>query len=128
MEPRCGCLPVSGRGRAEPRQRGDVGQSPQVSEPQGCLMPISDSELCALIDRQCESAIGAEDFYANQRRVAMEFYMGEAKGELAPPEVEGRSTVVSKDLMETVEWAMPAIMEALTGADDVVSFRAKLPG
>lgn len=91
-------------------------------------MPLSDSELCALIDRQCESAIGADDFMARQRRVAMEFYMGEAKGELAPPEVEGRSTVVSKDLMETVEWAMPAIMEALTGADDVVSFRARLPG
>lgn len=91
-------------------------------------MPLSDSELCALIDRQCESAIGADDFYARQRRVAHEFYMGEAKGELAPPEVEGRSTVVSKDLMETIEWAMPAIMEALTGADDVVSFRAKLPG
>jgi hypothetical protein len=91
-------------------------------------MPLSDSELCALIDRQCESAIGADDVTARQRRIAMEFYMGEAKGQLAPPEVEGRSTVVSKDLMETVEWAMPAIMEALTGADDVVSFRAKLPG
>lgn len=91
-------------------------------------MPLSDSELCALIDRQCESAIGADDFYARQRRIALEFYMGEAKGDLAPPEVEGRSTVVSKDLMETIEWAMPAIMEALTGADDVVSFRAKRPG
>lgn len=91
-------------------------------------MKLSDSELCALIDRQCESAIGADDFYAQQRRTAMQFYMGEAKGELAPPEVEGRSTVVSKDLMETVEWAMPAIMEALTGADDVVSFRPRLPG
>jgi hypothetical protein len=89
---------------------------------------MTDSELASLIDRQCESAIGAEDFYAQQRRTAMEFYMGEAKGELAPPEVEGRSTVVSKDLMETVEWAMPAIMEALTGADDVVSFRPRRPG
>ena len=50
-------------------------------------MPLSDSELCALIDRQCESAIGAEDFYAKQRRVAMEYYMGEAKGELSAPSV-----------------------------------------
>lgn len=89
---------------------------------------MTDSELCALIDRQCENAIGADDFYAKQRRTAMEYYMGEAKGDLAPPEVEGRSTVVSKDLMETVEWAMPAIMEALTGADDVVSFRPTRPG
>ena len=91
-------------------------------------MKKTDAELCALIDRQCESAIGADDYLAKQRRVAMEYYMGEAKGDLAPPEVEGRSSVVSKDLMETVEWAMPAIMEALTGADDVVSFRPSRPG
>jgi hypothetical protein len=58
----------------------------------------------------------------------MEFYLGEAKGELSPPEVEGRSRVVSKDLMDTVEWAMPGIMEALNGADDIVSFKAKRPG
>src|SRR3546814_3838552 len=51
----------------------------------------------------------------------MEFYLGEAKGELAPPEVDGRSKVVSKDLMDTVEWAMPGLMEALTG-DDIVAF------
>lgn len=30
--------------------------------------------------------------------------------------------------MDTVEWAMPGIMEALTGADDIVSFKAKRPG
>lgn len=89
---------------------------------------MRDNELCALIDKQCANSLGVDDIYASNRRTAMQFYMGEAKGELAPPEVEGRSSVVSKDLMETVEWAMPAIMEALTGADDVVSFRPKQPG
>lgn len=47
--------------------------------------------------------------------------MGEARGELAPPDVEGRSRIVSKDLLDTVEWAMPGLMEALTG-DDIVCF------
>lgn len=89
---------------------------------------MRDSELCALIDRQTENAIGADDLYTRQREQAMEFYLGEAKGELAPPEIEGRSRVVSKDLLDTVEWAMPGIMEALTGADDVVSFKPKRPG
>jgi hypothetical protein len=91
-------------------------------------MPLTDSELCALIDRQCDNAIGTDDLYAQQRERAMEFYLGEAKGELSPPDIEGRSRVVSKDLMDTVEWAMPGIMEALTGADDVVSFKPKRPG
>lgn len=47
--------------------------------------------------------------------------MGEAKGELAPPSVPGRSRVVSKDLMDTVEWAMPGLMEALSG-EDIIAF------
>ncbi len=91
-------------------------------------MPMTDSALCALIDRQCDNGIGADDLFAQQRERAMEFYLGEAKGELSPPEIEGRSRVVSKDLLDTVEWAMPGIMEALTGADDVVSFKPKRPG
>ena len=86
---------------------------------------LTDSELCALIDRQCATAIGTDDLYAKQREAAMAYYLGEAKGDLAPPDIDGRSRVVSKDLMDTVEWAMPGIMEALTGADDVVTFRAR---
>lgn len=89
---------------------------------------MRDSELCALIDRQCDNGIGADSLFSQQRERAMEFYLGEAKGELAPPSVDGRSRVVSKDLMDTVEWAMPGIMEALTGADDVVTFKPRRPG
>lgn len=89
---------------------------------------MRDSELCALIDRQCDNGIGADSLFAQQRERAMEFYLGEPKGELAPPTVDGRSRVVSKDLMDTVEWAMPGIMEALTGADDVVTFKPRRPG
>lgn len=89
---------------------------------------MRDSELCALIDRQCDNGIGADSLFSQQRERAMEFYLGEAKGELSPPTIEGRSKVVSKDLMDTVEWAMPGIMEALTGADDVVTFRPRRPG
>lgn len=89
---------------------------------------MRDSELCALIDRQCDNGIGADSLFSQQRERAMEFYLGEAKGELAPPTVDGRSRVVSKDLMDTVEWAMPGIMEALTGADDVVTFKPRRPG
>lgn len=91
-------------------------------------MAMTDSELCALIDRQCQTSTGVDDLFAQQREFAQEFYMGEAKGELSAPDIEGRSRVVSKDLMDTVEWAMPALMEALTGADDVVSFKPKRPG
>lgn len=91
-------------------------------------MTMRDSELCALIDRESRNAIGVEDTFAADRRHAMEFYLGEAKGELSPPAVAGRSRVVSKDLMDTVEWAMPGILESVTGATDTVKFKAKRQG
>lgn len=83
---------------------------------------MDDRELCTLIDRKSKQAIGADDLTAEQREEAYEFYMGEAKGELAPPEIEGRSRVVSKDLMDTVEWAMPSLMDTFTSADDIIRF------
>lgn len=83
---------------------------------------MDDDALCALIDRQSRQAIGADDLTEVQRAEAMEFYLGEARGELAPPESEGRSRVVSKDLMDTVEWAMPALMDIFASADDIIRF------
>lgn len=85
-------------------------------------MSMTDSQLCALIDKQSRAAIGADDYSESQRARAMEFYLGEAKGRLAPPDVEGRSSVVSKDLMDTVEWAMPSLMDMFAGSDDIIRF------
>jgi hypothetical protein len=83
---------------------------------------MDDIELCTLIDRKSKQAIGADDLTSQQREEAYEFYVGEATGELAPPEIEGRSRVVSKDLMDTVEWAMPSLMDTFTSADDIIRF------
>lgn len=85
-------------------------------------MAKTNAEIAALIDQECRQSIGVDDMFAQDRIRAMSYYMGEAKHELAPPDVSGRSQVVSKDLMDTVEWAMPGLMEALVG-DDVVSFQ-----
>src|SRR5574340_20723 len=83
---------------------------------------MNDKELCALIDRQSKQAIGADDLVSQQREEAYEFYYGEAKGPLSPPEIEGRSSVVSKDLMEAVEWAMPSLMDMFASSDDIIRF------
>jgi len=84
--------------------------------------PMDDSTLCATIDRMSRKAIGADDLTESQRAEAMEFYLGEAKGELAPSDIDGRSRVVSKDLLDVVEWAMPALMDVFTSSDDIVRF------
>ena len=83
---------------------------------------MKDRELCSLIDTQSRQSIGADDYSADARSRAMEFYLGEARGELAPPSVPGRSRVVSKDLLDTVEWAMPALMDIFASSDDIIRF------
>jgi hypothetical protein len=57
----------------------------------------------------------------------MAYYLGEATHELTPPDVDGRSKVVSKDLLEVVESAMPSLMRMFCGADDVIRFEAEGP-
>lgn len=88
---------------------------------------MSDSELVSLIDKELGQAIGADDYTARQRAKAMEYYHGEAEGDLAPPSVPNRSKVVSKDLMDTVEWAMPSLMDIFASADDIVKFEPDSP-
>ena len=88
---------------------------------------MKDRELCSLIDTQSRQAIGADDYSADARSRAMEFYLGEARGELAPPSVPGRSRVVSKDLLDTVEWAMPALMDIFASSDDIIRFEPDGP-
>ncbi len=90
-------------------------------------MPMNDRELCALIEQQSRQAIGADDYSEAQRARAMEFYLGEAKGELSPPDVPGRSRVVSKDLLDTVEWAMPSLMDIFASSDDIIRFEPDGP-
>lgn len=58
----------------------------------------------------------------------MAYYLGDARYELSPPDIDGRSRVVSKDLMEVVEQMMPSLMRMFCGADDVVRFEPEGPG
>lgn len=91
------------------------------------MTPMTETDLCALIDRQSRQAIGADDLTQEQRVKAMEYYLGEAKGDLAPPDTQGRSRVVSKDLLDTVEWAMPALMDTFCASDDIIRFEPDSP-
>ena len=91
------------------------------------MTAMTESDLIALIDTQSRQAIGADDLSADHRVKAMEFYLGEAKGDLAPPDTPGRSKVVSKDLMDTVEWAMPSLMDMFAGSDDIIRFEPDGP-
>lgn len=89
---------------------------------------MTESDLLAIIEQERQNAAGTDDQQSQDRAKMLAYYMGEAKYELAPPDVEGRSQVVSKDLMDTVEWIMPSLMRMFAGQDDVIQFLPESEG
>lgn len=83
---------------------------------------IDEQGLKALIDNEISNALGYVGKLSSQRQKALWYYYGEAKLELAPPEVDGRSSVVSNDTADTVEWIMPSLCKIFTGSDEAVEF------
>jgi len=83
------------------------------------MAKLSKSKLLALISQEITNSLG---FYssdlAKQRENALKYYLGEPLGN----EVEGRSSVVSQDLLEVVESMLPSLMRMFTQSDKMVNF------
>lgn len=72
---------------------------------------MQDSEIIKIIQSHRRESLGYESSeLSNERSVALDHYHGRPYGN----EEEGRSQIVSKDLAEAVDWAMPAIMRVFT--------------
>ena len=85
---------------------------------------MTEEELKACFDWEADNSIGRHDGdLSDQRRTAVDFYYGDAIGN----EVEGRSQVVSHDVFEVVEWAMPHVMKVFTGSERIAEFEATGP-
>ncbi|MES2187963.1 MAG: hypothetical protein V4505_25655 [Pseudomonadota bacterium] len=90
---------------------------------------MTEEDLKAITDSAMSQAIGLYGGkLADQRQKAERYYLAEAVGDLAPPEVEGRSRVVSPDVRNTIEAMLPQLMVKFTGGDTVVEFEPTLPG
>ena len=89
---------------------------------------MDDDELKALVDSEQRLAVG---YYggklAEQRRRAEYYYLALPKGDLTPPEVDGRSSVISPDVRNTIEAMLPQLMVKFTGGDTVVEFEPQRP-
>ena len=61
--------------------------------------PMTEDELKALTDAELRQAVGYwGGKLSEQRRKAEYYYLGLPQGDLSPPEIEGRSSVVSPDV------------------------------
>ncbi|HKZ41712.1 MAG TPA: hypothetical protein VJ044_12160, partial [Candidatus Hodarchaeales archaeon] len=91
---------------------------------------MEDSELKSIIQAEIANAIGtytsggtsgtttSTSSLSSQREKAMDYYLARPFGN----EQEGRSQVVSTDVMDTIEWIMPSLIRIFTSSDKAVSF------
>lgn len=85
---------------------------------------FTDEELLSQIDNEENIAYGINDSQLSAERAeAISFYLGEPFGN----EVEGRSQVVSYDVQDTIESALPQLLKVFVSGDEVVRFDPKNP-
>jgi hypothetical protein len=80
---------------------------------------MDDEQLGSVISREITESLNHFDTEYTQDRIdALDYYLGRPFGN----EVEGRSSVVSTEVADTVEQIMPSMMRIFTGTDKVVRF------
>lgn len=90
---------------------------------------LNEDELKALVGAEMRQALGySSSKLSMQRQKSMYYYLGMPVGDLSPPEVDGRSSVVSTDVRDTIESMLPQLMVTFVGSDTVAEFEATKPG
>lgn len=90
---------------------------------------LSEQDLAVLIDSEMRQAFGYGDGKLEQhRRRAMYYFMAEAKEELAPPDIDGRSKVVDTTVRNTVLGMEGPLLKTFFGSDNVFEFEETKPG
>lgn len=90
---------------------------------------MTDDELKGVIESELQGALGTDtNLLSEQRRKSLAYYYGEAKGDLAPPEIIGRSKVVSTDVRNTIESMLPQLVSKFVRGRKVVQAEATKRG
>lgn len=87
---------------------------------------MDDDRLKALLSQEISAALTYDDTeLSKKRRKALEYYRGEMTDTPAMP---GRSSVVSKDLADTIGWMLPGIIRVFTASDRMAIYEPEKPG
>jgi len=83
---------------------------------------LSDSEILAAIEAKAKESYGYLSGTLNaEREQALNYYLGKPFGN----EIDGRSQVVTRDTLETIEWMLPSLLKIFTAGDKAVEFTPK---
>lgn len=85
---------------------------------------LTDDEIKALTDAEIRDAQDYSSKLADLRQKNEYYFLGLAKGDLAPPEIEGRSSVVDTVVRNTVLGMEAPLIKTFCGTDNVVEFSA----
>lgn len=85
---------------------------------------LTDDEVRALTDAEIREADSFGGLLSAERRRNEYYFMAEPVGELAPPEIEGRSSVVDTTFRDTVLGMEAPLIKTFCGTDKVVEFTA----
>lgn len=86
---------------------------------------MNEFDLQAILDNEIDNALGyISTETTEERRQSLMAYNREPYGN----EVEGRSTIVTGEVAEAIDGALPQLIRIFTQSDDVVRFEPKMPG
>lgn len=86
---------------------------------------MDEGRLKSILESEIDNAIGYLDSETTQARAkALEFYLRQPYGN----EVEGRSQIVSGEVAEAIDGALPQLLRVFTQSDDIVRFEPRGPG
>lgn len=86
---------------------------------------LDDDGLKALLSQEINSALTYDQTELSQKRAtAMEYYRGEMRD---TPAMAGRSSVVSKDVADTIGWMLPGIIRVFTASDRMAIYEPEKP-
>ncbi len=88
------------------------------------MAKMRNSEVLALLGQLLENSIGyLEGTIGSERRTAFKYYLGKPYGN----EIEGRSQVVTQDVLEVVENILPSLLRIFTAGEQIVKFDPQGP-
>ena len=86
------------------------------------LHPLSDDEIKSIVSAEINNTLGTlGSDLSEQRRKSIRYYNAEPFGNEEP----GRSRVILSDVADTIEWAMPNLMQMLVPSNVVARFTSK---
>ena len=87
-------------------------------------MKMDEGQIKGIIENEIDNAIGYVDTETtDQRAKALEYYLRYPYGN----EVEGRSQIVTGEVAEAIDGALPQLIRVFTTTEDIVSFEPKTP-